>query len=261
MFDAHIHLDQYEVENLKEQISIWEEKGVKGVLAVASNLKSSYDTLKLKQNYPDFVYAAIGHHPEGDPPNDKDLYELTELISKERNSLSGVGEIGLPTYKKTELYEIHKQERFIDVLEILLATAKQEQLPVSLHAVHEEAETVLASLRKTHTVRAHFHWLKAKPNIVDDIIQNDFYISVTPEVCYRERDQELARRIPIDKLLIETDGPWQFNGPFEDKQTTPLLLKDITSCLANILHIPKKELANQLVLNAKQFWNTMNEYT
>lgn len=254
MIDAHIHLDQYDQTGIKEMINKWSENGIAGVVAVSTNLKSSYDILKLKQEYPNFIRAAIGHHPEEQPPNTRDLYELIDLVHQERKQLAGIGEIGLPTYKKEELYTKYSEEQFVDVLETFLRVAKKEKLPVSLHAVHEEAKKALISLKKLKVELAHFHWLKASASTVNEIVSSGYFVSVTPEVCYRERDQLLVKQIPLEQLLIETDGPWQHGGPFSERQTTPLLLKEITTCLANILHIRYNELLEIICHNTKQLW-------
>lgn len=255
MIDAHIHLDQYNHVLLKDMIDIWQNNGIEGVVAVASNLQSSYEILKLKQIFPNFVRAAIGHHPEAPPPNEKDLAELIDLVKKERSMLSGIGEIGLPTYRKKELLERYKEEDFVTALEQLLSLAKQESLPVALHAVHEEAEKVLSVLKKWNIKKAHFHWLKAPSEVVSEIVRDGFYVSVTPEVCYRERDKKLARLIPVDQLLIETDGPWKHNGPFAARETSPLLLKEMSKCLSNILNIPIDQLNEKISRNTNLLYN------
>lgn len=254
MIDAHIHLDQYNRELIRDSIYKWQEGGIDGVVAVASSLQSSYDILKLKQDYPAFVRAAIGHHPESPPPSATDLQELIDLVKNEKHHLSGIGEIGLPTYRRKELFEVHQEEKFVFVLEAFLNLAKSENLPVALHAVHNESKKVLSYLKKHHIQKAHFHWLKAPDNVVSDIIAHGYYISVTPEVCYRERDQKLARQVPVNQLLMETDGPWTYGDSFKERETSPLFLKEISHCLSNILTIPLKELTRAIDHNTNKLY-------
>ncbi|KKI93567.1 hypothetical protein WQ54_02860 [Bacillus sp. SA1-12] len=253
MIDAHIHLDQYHPD-VEEAISIWQENGIEAVIAVASNLQSSYEILKLKQRFPEFVYAAIGHHPEAPPPASKEFAELLNLILQERGHLSAIGEIGLPTYRKKELYDQYKKEEYINVLEEFLRIGKEVKLPVVLHAVHEEAKEALNCLKKQQIRYAHFHWLKAREDVINEIVSGGYYVSVTPEVCYRERDQRLAKQIPLEQLLIETDGPWKFNGPFKERETSPLLLKEISQCLSNLLTIPIYSLREKVTTNTKRLY-------
>jgi TatD DNase family protein len=254
MIDAHIHLDQYDAEEIKDRIKRWQENGIDGVVGVATNLRSSYDILKLKQDFPTFVRAAIGHHPEIPPPSKHDLYELTKLVKSERHNLSGIGEIGLPTYRKEELLERNREEEFNAILETFLKLAKDENLPVALHAVHEESKKVLSFLKKHSIQKAHFHWLKAPDEVIHEIVSEGYYVSVTPEVCYRERDQRLVKKVPIDQLLIETDGPWQYGGPFARKETSPLLLKEISKSVSNITKIPLKNLNEKIFNNTNRLY-------
>lgn len=165
MIDAHLHLDQYDLNKLEFHIDMWQNNGIEGVVAVATNLQSSYKTLEIKLKYPTFVRAAIGHHPEAPPSTSKDLAELLNLIKKEKNHLSGIGEIGLPTYQKGSLYEVYGEELFCEQLEACLEIAKSVDLPVALHAVHNESERVLLLLKKHKIKQAHFHWLKASNQI------------------------------------------------------------------------------------------------
>ncbi|MED0669958.1 TatD family hydrolase [Aneurinibacillus aneurinilyticus] len=62
--DAHLHLDQYPESETDKLISEWRSVGITGLVAVSTNLASAYRTLELKHRYPDFVYAAVGYHPE-----------------------------------------------------------------------------------------------------------------------------------------------------------------------------------------------------
>lgn len=81
-----------------------------------------------------------------------------------------------------------------------------------------------------------------------------YYVSVTPEVCYRERDQRLVKLIPIDQLLIETDGPWKHGDLFQHEDTTPLFLKDIVDSLSNILSISTVNINEILLANTKRLY-------
>ncbi|WP_078409940.1 TatD family hydrolase [Priestia abyssalis] len=243
MIDAHIHLDQYDDIDLK--IEQWQAAGVTGVVAVSTDLNSSYDTLALKQKYPDFIWAAIGFHPEQPLPPDQDVAEWHSLLYQERRLISAVGEVGLPYYTP----HTSNMEQYIELLDNMMITAKKENLPIVLHAVHSGAPVAYKLLVKNRIKKAHFHWLKAPASIVEQITTSGYYISVTPEVCYRERDEILVNHIPLDKLLIETDGPWPFSGPFEQMETTPLLLKDATKKVASLKGIALKETIEALTAN------------
>ncbi|WP_315906401.1 TatD family hydrolase [Priestia koreensis] len=248
MYDAHIHLDQYP--DVDRSIAQWQEAGVKGVVAVSTNLRSSYDTLLLKQKYPDFITAAIGFHPEEALPSVQDVTEWKSLLLKERSLISAIGEVGLPYYSAFS----NDLPSYLPFLEDMMMLANEYELPIILHAVHSGAPIAFDLLRKHGVKNAHFHWLKASSAVVKQIVEAGYYVSVTPEVCYRERDQLLAKRVPLSQLLAETDGPWPFDGPFENRPTSPILLKESILTLSRLLEKPVHEVEAHLASNVRELF-------
>ncbi|RSL34026.1 TatD family deoxyribonuclease [Salibacterium salarium] len=229
MIDAHIHLEKYD--NLAERIEKWQAAGIEKVVAVSNDLASSYRTLELKTQYPDFILAGCGFHPEMPLPTHADFQEWLRLVKSERERIACIGEIGLPHYEIENLPASLQtyQEFLVDCVK----TAEEHHLPVALHAVHDKAKIVYEILKKeTPSLSAHFHWLKAPADVTRNITASGYFVSVTPEVCYRERDQQLAAMIPENQLLLETDGPWPFQGPFTGHETTPLFIETIINYLA-----------------------------
>lgn len=256
MFDAHLHLDEYAGETMDRLIHEWREAGIKGVVAVSKDLDSSYRTLELKQQYPDFIYAAVGHHPEQPLPNESDANELLALMKCEREHIAAIGEVGLPYYKLDDL-GIGAQEKYRRLLASFIARANQLDLPLALHAVHDKTQLVLNMLLENKIERAHFHWLKADAETLQNVFDSGYFVSLTPEVCYRARDQKLAELVPIEQLLIETDGPWPFLGPFEGKPTTPLFLKNVMRKIAEIRNTAEAKITEQTIKNTKKAYGEL----
>jgi TatD DNase family protein len=249
MIDAHIHLDQYP--NIETEISKWKEAGIKGVVAVSTDLRSSYRTLELKLKFPNFVYAAVGFHPEQPLPPETDWNEWLSLVKTQRHLLSAIGEVGLPYYNKRLSPSF---PRYLEFLEKVAEVANIYDLPIVLHAVHEHAQLALTIIQKYNIRSAHFHWLKATPSVVRQIIQSGYYISVTPEVCYRERDQHLLSHVPLNQLLIETDGPWPFTGPFANKKTSPLFLFESAKCVAQFYKMDVRSVQKATIDNTLKLY-------
>ncbi|WP_088105372.1 TatD family hydrolase [Halalkalibacter urbisdiaboli] len=246
MIDAHIHLEQYD--RISDQIERWRMGGVKSVIAVSNNLASSYRTLELKEKYPDFVFACVGFHPEYELPKVKELEEWKSLIRLERKRITGIGEIGLPHYQLDKLS--NSLPDYIQFLAECFEVANEHKLPVALHAVHDKAGLVLQLLKTYKINKAHFHWLKAPADVLQAIVESGYYLTVTPEVCYRERDQQLLMQVPLSQLLIETDGPWEYHHPmFKQERTTPLFLEEMVQTIARLKRINTTELEKQLTRN------------
>ena len=254
MIDAHIHLDHYPKQDIPLLIDVWRETGIEGVVAVSTNLSSCYETLDLACRFPDFVYPCLGWHPEQPLPNDHELDELIQLIRMENHRIAGIGEIGLPHYSLEKL-GYPSLEPYLELVTMFLREANDHRLPVALHAVHDKAAIVIDLLQREQVTKAHFHWLKADSATLQAIIQSGYMVSVTPEVCYRKRDEILAAQVPLGQLLLETDGPWPFAGPFQGKQTTPVFLQDSAIKIAELKEIPLSAAKKYVTRNARMFYN------
>lgn len=231
----------------------WQEAGIDGVVAVSTDLASSYRTLELKHRYPAFIYAAVGHHPEQNPPNEADANELLALMDCEREYLSAIGEVGLPHYSLDQIEE-NAAEQYHSLLTSFARAANRLRLPLALHAVHEQTQPVLDLLQEEKVERAHFHWLKSDEITLQNVFKSGYSLSLTPEVCYRERDQRLAEKVPLEQLMIETDGPWPFSGPFKGIRTTPLLLTDVAQKTAELQKKTVKEIIELTSKNLQKLY-------
>ncbi|MCM3714750.1 TatD family hydrolase [Alkalihalobacillus oceani] len=259
MIDAHIHLDHYDSHNLYDEIERWHEAGITGVIAVSKDLPSSYQTLALQQRFPDFVHACIGFHPEYPLPGARDFAEWRRLLQAERARITAIGEIGLPHYELANLPD--RLEDHLAFVSQILDEAVAHGLPVALHAVHDKAALMLQLLQTKGIAEAHFHWLKAPPAVVRQIAAAGYYISLTPEVCYRQRDQQLARLVPARQLLIETDGPWRYDGPFSGQETTPLFLQSVVQQLAALFGTAESTIRVQIIRNTHSCYRLEPRFT
>lgn len=241
---------------MERLIDEWQKAGIEAVVAVSRNLASSYRTLELKQQYPDFIYAAVGHHPEQPLPDEPDTNELLALIDCERDQISAIGEVGLPYYT-IEKWGVESLAPYLALLEAFMDSAKKHHLPLALHAVHDQVEPVLGRLLERKIEHAHFHWLKAEPEMLQRVFDSGYHLSLTPEVCHRARDQKLAEIAPLEQLMLETDGPWPFSGSFEGKPTSPLFLKDVGKRVAEIKNRSETDIAEQTSKNAKKIYGNI----
>jgi TatD DNase family protein len=130
-----------------------------------------------------------------------------------------------------------------------LRLACELDLAVVLHAPHDTAGRALALLRTEGVARAVFHWHKAAPEVTRAIVERGYYISVTPETCYRQRDQDLVADVPLRNLVIETDGPWPYGGEFEGRLTEPTFLGRIVEAVAAVKGVAREDVRDAVVQN------------
>jgi TatD DNase family protein len=178
------------------------------------------------------------------------------LIRQARHRLVAIAEVGLPWYT---IRERPDRETLITAgaprLQRFLRLARELDLAVVLHAPHATAAHALALLEAESIERAVFHWHKASPEVTRAIVEHGYYISVTPETCYRARDRELVAAVPLSNLVIETDGPWPYGGEFEGHPTEPTFLGRIVDAVATIKGVEREDVGDIVTQNAMRLFH------
>src|SRR6185295_3579692 len=139
-------------------------------------------------------------------------------------------------------------------LERLLRLAQRHDLAVVLHAPHGAAVGALEALQRAGLERAVFHWHKAPAEVTRAIVDAGYLVSVGPEVVYRERDRELVAMVGLESLLVESDGPWPYQGEFEGMASGPWLAGRVAEEVAKIKRVPVDDVMSQLSENTCQLF-------
>lgn len=198
---------------------------------------------------------AFGFHPEQQLPNDNELSNLFNWMEQHRDKMIAIGEVGLPYYLRKDSKINRKQyNQYIEMLEMFINLAKKWNKPIVLHAVYEDAPIVCELLEKYSVKNAHFHWFKGDGKTTKRMMENGYFISITPDVVYKEKIQQLVQAYPLDKIMVETDGPWPFEGPFTGKMTIPTMMKDSISIIAQLKKLEKVETEEIIYKNTKGFY-------
>ncbi|MGA3676749.1 TatD family hydrolase [Lysinibacillus agricola] len=247
LIDAHIHLEQYK----ESAIPVLLEEA-DHVIAVSMNLPSCEKTLKLSKTYAK-IKAAFGFHPEQALPSAEEEEALFTWIRQHAHDMVAVGEVGLPYYLKQE--KAIDDRPYVALLERFIMLAKDLHKPVVLHAVYEDAAIACDLLEKHHVTKAHFHWFKGDDKVIERMISNGYFISVTPDCTYEAEIQQLIKRYPIELMMVETDGPWPFEGPFNNKRTSPWMMDHSIEVIASIKGITTQEAAHIITNNTTTFYN------
>ncbi|HYA34257.1 MAG TPA: TatD family hydrolase, partial [Candidatus Binataceae bacterium] len=175
-------------------------------------------------------------------------------IDARRESICAIGEVGLPYYG-----DASRHPGFVAATRARLARFASEaarfDLALCLHCPHEAASEALRIITRAGVRRAVFHWHKSDQATTRAIIAAGYFISITPEVVYRERDRELARTVPLANLLVETDGPWPHDGPFAGKLTEPAMIALSIEAIAEIKTESIASVADATTSNARRLFN------
>jgi TatD DNase family protein len=250
MIDTHIHLDADQYADPSQAIKRARDAGLAAIVAPGTGGASNRAVLNLARRFPRVVFAGCGFHPERFELGDEDADAALAMIDRERGSICAVGEVGMPWYGDGARAP-ERVERARRILRRFAEAAVRCDLPVIVHAPHDSAREALAVLREARVRRAVFHWHKSDDATTRAIIDAGYFISLTPEVVYRERDQKLARAIPLGRMLVETDGPWQYAGPFAGRPTEPAMVVEAVDAIAKLLGLRRELVGAVTTANAR----------
>lgn len=250
--DSHIHLDMYDERQRNEIISSLANHKIEALITVSNDLQSAKKNLILANNH-SVVNAAFGFHPEQAVPSFTELQKIYQFIEDKNQQMIAIGEVGLPYYLKRKNPAL-PLDPYIEILESFIIIAKKYNKPIILHAVYEDAAIVCDLLEKHSVKRAHFHWYKGGSEITERIARNGYYISITPDVVYETEIAIIVKEFPLKQLMVETDGPWNFNGPFENKLTHPKMIHDVIKEIADIKRLNLATIYNEIYQNTVRFY-------
>ncbi len=250
MIDSHIHLDADQYADRKGLIKRARAAGVTAAVVPGVSPESNRRVLELSADYPGFVKPALGLHPELPEITESDIAGTLAMLEARRDSIYAVGEVGLPWYGEAASRP-GAQEKARAVLARFARAAADLDLALILHCPHRTAPRALALIRSAGVRRAVFHWHKSDEATTREIIEAGYFVSLTPEVVYRERDQALARIVPLGNVLVETDGPWPYGGPFAGQATEPAMLARVVAALAVIKGESERTIAEATAENTR----------
>lgn len=231
----------------------WKASGIGGIISAGGDQKSNRGILRLAAEFPHFVYPALGLHPERNDISAIEVEDTERLIEENAPRIKAVGEIGLPYYNRSGGEK--RLQRGLPLLKRMITLAAQLGLPVILHAPHEAAPMALELLQETGIERAIFHWHKGDPKTTQAIIDSGYFISLTPEVCYCERDRALAKALPLENMLLESDGPWPYEAEFKGRLTEPTFILRTLASVAELKGISPVVLGRHLLENTCKMFN------
>ncbi|MGH7924521.1 MAG: TatD family hydrolase [Candidatus Binatus sp.] len=250
MIDSHVHLDADQYPDPSAAIKRAADAGVSAMVVPGFGPVSNRRVVELGRKYPGIVYPALGFHPERFEHSEDDARDGLDTIARECNSICAVGEVGLPWYGERAA-DPAVQDAAKAMLARFARAAVTHDLPLILHAPHARATEALAIIRAAGVTRAVFHWHKSDEQTTRAIVNARYFISLSPEVAYRPRDQDLARMLPANRMLVETDGPWPYGGQFAGRLTEPAMIKEAVAAIAHLRCTTFDEIAAATAANAR----------
>ena len=253
IFDTHCHLNHEDLyKDLDNVINRAKEAGVSRFLVVGYDKESSLLAVKLAEQY-DFIYAAIGYHPtEINGVSEEDFNEVMELLNHPK--VVALGEIGLDYYWVSDLKEReHQKEYFIRQIKI----ANKYKKPISIH--NRDAINDCLTILKDNPVDMGgiMHCYSGSVESMYEFIKCNMYISLGGPVTFKnaKTPKEVAKVVPLDKLLVETDSPYLAPHPYRGKQNEPSLIPLVIEEIASLRGVSKEEIEEATYQNASKLFH------
>ena len=215
------------------------------VITVGCDEEEIPKALSIAQRY-EPVWCAIGYHPyEADRVSKGMLEELKRLVT-DGDKVVAIGECGLDYYR-----DYSSRENQIKVFEEQLQIAKELNLPVVVHSREADEDTV-AVLKNSGVERGVIHCFTGTEKLLKGALDLGFYISVSGIVTYKNAAElrELVKKVPLDRLLVETDSPYLAPVPKRGKKNMPPYLFFTLKFLSDFLKVPLNMLERITTANA-----------
>ncbi len=253
IFETHAHYDDDRFEQDREELlgGKLEEGGIRYVVNIAADMASVRTTNELTKKY-EYIYGALGVHPEGiEELDEKDMDFIKETLSNNKK-IRAIGEIG---FDLSEGYpEKDLQEKWF-VRQIKLA--KETGLPIVVHS-RDAAEDTYRVLKKEYGERTDkmngiIHCFSYSPEEAEKYIKLGFVIGVGGVVTFKNgrKLKAVVERIPLEKIVLETDSPYLAPVPHRGERNSSLNLTYVAEEIAGIKGITYDEVCDQTMKTAK----------
>jgi TatD DNase family protein len=245
LVDSHCHLNFPEfTENMPAVLQAMQENGVYHALCIGVTLEKFPQVLAIAEANP-HIWATVGIHPDNEGVEEADVNRLLALADHPK--VIGIGETGLDYFRLTGDLE-WQRERFRTHIRAAIACDK----PLVIHT-RNAAEDTLRIMREEGADKCGgvMHCFTESQEVADQAMELGFYISLSGIVTFKNAQalKEVARNIPLDRMLVETDSPYLAPVPFRGKTNQPAYVRHVAEHIADLRGISLGEVAEATTRN------------
>jgi TatD DNase family protein len=249
--DSHCHINFHELaDNLTDVLAKMQQNDVQSALCVSVNLADFPQVLALAEAHPN-IYASVGVHPDYEAVEEPDVERLVELARHPK--IIAIGETGLDYYRLTGDLE-WQRERFRNHIRASIECGK----PLIIHT-RSSAEDTLRLMREEGAAKAGgvMHCFTENWEVAQAALDMGFYISFSGIITFKNALQikDVAQRVPMDRILIETDSPYLAPVPFRGKLNQPAYVKHVAEEIALLRGVSVAEVGARTSENFARLFN------
>ena len=252
MIDSHVHLDDPAFDEDRESlIKSLAENGIELVINNSSDLASSERSVELA-NKNENIYAAIGVHPhEADSYNEEVEKRLIELSKNEK--VRAIGEIGLDYYYDNSPRDVQKE---VFKKQIELAARLGKNIVIHSRDAAKDTFDILKEAHEKYDFTALIHCFSQSVEMMEEYMKMGDYIALGGAVTFKnaKTPKEVAKVVPLDRLLLETDCPYMTPVPYRGKRNEPKFVKFTCQYIADLRQTDPAEIEKVTAENTKRFF-------
>ena len=261
MIDTHCHIDdpQY-TEGLDAFLAEQRQDGVEAILVPGVDKTSVKDVLEVCNLYPDYLFPALGLHPENVKEDWREqLATIKAAVDKSfastpytlhptlrHSRLIAIGEIGLDYH-----WDVTFKEQQHEALREQMRWAEQYHLPVMIHS-RDATEDTLKILREFPTVKGVMHCFSGSHEVAEQVVKMGYYLGIGGVLTFKNcKLAEHLVGIPLEALVLETDAPYMAPVPYRGKRNESRWMRYVAERLAQVYDCSVEHVIEQTTANAK----------
>lgn len=250
-FDTHTHLSDECFDEIREEIiSSFSEDGICGVIDAGTNFDDSKKAIANAEAH-DLVYAAVGIHPDFIGKLTSGYQDELKNLALSSKKVVAIGEIGLDYHYDVDPRD-YQRAKMIEQIEV----ATEVKKPIIIH--DRDSHGDILDIIKNHckSIRGVLHCFSGSYEMAVEAIKQDFYISIGGPITFKNEKKlkEMAPKLPLDRLLVETDCPCLAPVPVRGTMNVPANVNYTGRVLAECIGIEPERLAEITTANAKRLF-------
>lgn len=218
VYDMHCHTHEFSEGEIRDILA---RLGSAKIASVSEDLESFYRTIELSELFPESIIPCAGFHPWS--IKDRSLSEAEELARLAvRYGVPCIGEVGLDK----KFVPAWTWDAQVKVFRLFLEAAREIDAYVTVHSPGAWREAV-EMLVDSGVERAMLHWYTGPLNLIPDIVGAGYYISINPAIRIQEKHKRVAEAAPLDHIVFESDGPYNYRGLRLSPTMIPDAIRDV----------------------------------
>lgn len=250
IFDSHAHYDDQAFDSDRDSLlAAMPSLGVGHIINAGASLESSQKSLELSARYP-YIYAACGVHPELADSIPEDYLQQLEDMCLSSRKVKAVGEIGLDYHYEDMAPKETQRRIFAEQIEL----ANRLRLPVIVHDREAHGDTM--DLLRRYRPAGVVHCFSGSVEMMREVLGLGMYIGLGGVVTFKNArvPVEVAKAVPLDRLVLETDAPYMSPVPFRGKRCDSSMIRYTGEKIAQLKGISLDELFSITEANAARLF-------